>query len=166
MGLKEPFKKSFTEKIKKKGFLFSSDAFIALMLFVVVLLGVYSYIVISNNMQQQYYFSDDLLEIFNHVTVSELDDEKYGFLGGYGVDLTIAEVIVQNEDDADLIIEGLTSGLISSQYGTGLYVGKTEVYNNMDNVSSSVSREKLVKDGEFFNITRLEIGIKGTNYTG
>jgi len=148
----------------KKGFFFSSDAFIALMLFVVVLLGIYSYMVTSNNMQQQYYFSEDLMEVFSNVRAMDLPEEKQLILEegltNYNQSSTISELIVQNPDEAGIIIEELTNGLISWQYGIGLFSDEEEVYNDLENVTSSVSRTKLVKNESIFNELRLEIGVK------
>ena len=168
MGIKEPFKKAFTEKIKKKGLFFSSDAFIALMLFVIVLLGVYSYVVVSSNMQQQYYLSEDLLEVFANVKASDLTDEKQAILQllpVYNADSTISELIVQNPNEVSEIINGLTYGLVSWQYGVGLFIDGDEVHNDLEGVTSSVSRTILVKgldeSSNFeFKELRLEIGIK------
>jgi len=159
MGINKPFRKAFTEN--KKGLFFASDAFIALMLFIIILLGVYSYVIVSNNMQQQYYFSEDLLDVFSNIKLNELDSGKYLFIIGFSEELTIAEVIVQNPTLVEDIIQELTGGLINQQYGVGVYIDGDLVYTDLEDVRSSVSRTKLIKNSEGgFSELTLEVGVK------
>lgn len=149
----------------KKGFFFSTDGFVALMLFIIVLLGIYSYIIISSSMQQQYYFSEDLLDVFANVNVSELE-ENYPALGIYDGKMTLLEAIVSDTENSGEIIEELSSGLINEQYKIALYVDGYKVFSNLANITSLVARERLVNNNnENFNITRLEVGLRGANYT-
>ncbi|MBL7147841.1 MAG: hypothetical protein ISS82_03380 [Nanoarchaeota archaeon] len=148
----------------KKGLFFSSDAFIALMLFVVVLVSIYSYIIISSGMQQQYYFSEDLLDVFSEVTVGELSIADYPSLEYFienNPDLTILESIVLNtyDNNGDIINESI-DGLISEQYGIAFYIDDDEaIINELEGSGSLVSRERLVNNNGEFSIVRLEIGL-------
>ena len=61
----------------KKGFFFSIDSILALMLFGIVLTGIYSFFLTTHSIDQQFYFSEDILNRFSSTKVSELDLTKY-----------------------------------------------------------------------------------------
>jgi hypothetical protein len=61
------------ERMKKKGFIFSMDAFFAIALFVLVTVGVYAYFINFYSLQQQWYMSEDLMNTFSRTKIEELD---------------------------------------------------------------------------------------------
>ena len=61
----------------KKGFFFSLDSILALILFGVVLAGIYSFFLVTHSIDQQFYLSEDILNRFSTVNVGELDLTKY-----------------------------------------------------------------------------------------
>ena len=85
----------------KKGFFFSLDAFMALSLFVLILISMYLFFINSSDLNQQYYFSEDLFDVFSNIKLEELELVKYPqiimlSLGG-GINnsnLSLSEIIV------------------------------------------------------------------------
>ena len=56
----------------KKGFIFSFDSFLALIIFTLFTLLIYLFFVFSSPTTQQYYFSEDMLNVLQNVKISEL----------------------------------------------------------------------------------------------
>ena len=63
--------------MKKNGFFFSMDAFLALILFGTFLALIYSYYVGNPKLDQPFYFSEDVLDVFSNVKINELDLNQY-----------------------------------------------------------------------------------------
>ncbi len=56
----------------KKGFIFSFDSFLALIIFTLFTVLIYFFFVFSSPTTQQYYFSEDLINVIDNVKVSEI----------------------------------------------------------------------------------------------
>src|SRR3989344_5185908 len=56
----------------KKGFIFSFDSFLALIIYTLFTVLIYFFFVFSSPTTQQYYFSEDLLNVMDNVKVSEI----------------------------------------------------------------------------------------------
>ena len=113
----------------KKGFFFSLDGFMAITLFILILVSMYLFFINSRSLDQQYYFSEDLFDVFSDVKISELDYSTYGTVFDFIVDrkindtdLTISEQIIdfalaENNEDAAAFIQDLTNGLFDNRFG-------------------------------------------------
>ncbi|MAG47210.1 hypothetical protein CL617_01275 [archaeon] len=64
-------------KESKRGFFFSLDSFMGLILFVLTLAIVYSFFVATHSLQQEFFISEDLLNVFTNVKIDELDLSKH-----------------------------------------------------------------------------------------
>ncbi len=141
----------------KKGFFFSLDSILALILFGVVLSGIYSFFLVTHSIDQQFYFSEDVLNRFSSIKVSELDLTKYPEIQRMvseetikDLDNTLIEQIVvfrENEGEsspsAQLFVEDITKNLIPEQYGFSVDVNG-EIFSKSKEVTTLVSRERLV----------------------
>src|SRR3989344_1100271 len=110
----------------KKGFFFSLDSILALILFGVVLAGIYSFFLVTHSIDQQFYLSEDILNRFSTVNVGELDLTKYPEIQKMvaeetikDMEVTLIEQIVifrENEGEespsANLFIRDLTDSFI------------------------------------------------------
>jgi uncharacterized ion transporter superfamily protein YfcC len=116
----------------KKGFFFSIDAFFALILFVLIIMAIYTFFINVGSLRQQYYFSEDLFNVMNNVKIRELDETSYTEmvnLAELNDNMTIMEQIVTYQlndscveciDDAKLLAGMIIGGLIDKQYGASL----------------------------------------------
>lgn len=62
----------------KKGFIFSFDSFLALIIFTLFTLLIYLFFVFSSPATQQYYFSEDMLNVMQNVKISEIQSSYPG----------------------------------------------------------------------------------------
>ncbi|MBS3153584.1 hypothetical protein J4426_03415 [Candidatus Woesearchaeota archaeon] len=141
----------------KKGFFFSLDSILALILFGVVLAGIYSFFLVTHSIDQQFYLSEDILNRFSTVNVGELDLTKYPEIQKMvaeetikDMEVTLIEQIVifrENEGEespsANLFIRDLTDSLIPAQYGFAVDVNG-ELFTRSKEVTTLISRERLV----------------------
>ncbi|MBS3156109.1 hypothetical protein J4413_02650 [Candidatus Woesearchaeota archaeon] len=141
----------------KKGFFFSLDSILALILFGTVLAGIYSFFLVTHSVDQQFYFSEDILNRLSTVKVSELDLTKYPEIQRMvsqavikNTDNTLIEQIVifrENEGEssssAELFVEDITNNLIPEQYGFSVDVNG-EIFKKTKEINTLVSRERLV----------------------
>lgn len=141
----------------KTGFFFSLDSIVALILFGIILAGIYSFFLATHSIDQQFYFSEDILNRFSSIKISELDLTKYPEIQrmvGDGsitnLENTLVEQIVifreierENSPSANLFVEDITEGLIPEQYGFSVDVNG-EIFKKSKEVSTLVSRERLV----------------------
>lgn len=85
----------------KKGFFFSLDSFMGLILFILTLTLVYSFFIASHSLQQEFFISEDFLNVFTNVRVGDLDNIRYT-----GINCLIGQNKI---DDTNLsIIEGIS----------------------------------------------------------
>lgn len=61
----------------KKGFIFSFDSFLALVLFTLFTILIYLFFVFSTPVTQQYYFSEDIINVLSTTKISELNLLEY-----------------------------------------------------------------------------------------
>ncbi|HLC63012.1 MAG TPA: hypothetical protein VJJ21_01715 [Candidatus Nanoarchaeia archaeon] len=146
--------------MKKNGFFFSMDAFLALILFGTFLALIYSYYVGNPKLDQPFYFSEDVLDVFSNVKINELDLNQYPEITKLinnniitNQDKTIFEVLIElnNKDPPDVdnsrvMVEEIVSGIIPAQYGFSLEFNKNPVYNNdpSKQVTNAIARQRLI----------------------
>ena len=155
--------------IKKKGFFFSTDAFLAILIFTLVLVSIYGYFIGTQELRQQYYFSEDLFDIFINTNIEEIEEtESYEtFLENMEIDypehiglidkkLTIMEQLItinnnvtQDDPAGDTIARELTSALIStffedSRYGFNFNVNEWAYLEDEGNPNAIVARQRFV----------------------
>lgn len=138
------------ERIRKKGFVFSMDAFFAIVLFLVITLGIYSYFISFYSLQQQWYMSEDLMDVLLNTKIGELDltsglypnIEELSNSGVISKELSIAdqinELVKNNQvDEAKRIAEDLVNPLRGSRFGVTISIEdmvdpdkKSEVYTS------------------------------------
>ena len=133
----------------KKGFIFSTDAFLAIILFVLIIFLVYTFSISLSGLNQQYFFSDDLLTVLSNVKISELDLNNYDKINGLAIedkDVTLAEQIVTFYQKGDTNgINNIVSdvlGKLNKDVKSAIYIGETSVYgstpSDIDNIISRI----------------------------
>jgi len=139
----------------KKGFFFSLDGFMAITLFILILVSMYLFFINSRSLDQQYYFSEDLFDVFSDVKISELDYSTYGTVFDFIVDrkindtdLTISEQIIdfalaENNDDAAALIQDITNGLFDNRFGVAFEL-QDEIYSTASERNALVARRRLL----------------------
>jgi len=139
----------------KKGFFFSMDAFFAIMIFTMVLVSVYGYFVSTNELRQQYYFSEDLLDLFTKIKMSEMNEvdthpdlsrlKQWDLIND---DLTVTDQVIYLKNKgysnySEWIVNNLTSGLLSERYGLSFDI-QGLIYERENEVNALVSRQRFV----------------------
>ena len=116
-------------RLFRKGFFFSMDAFFAILIFTVALVSIYGYFINAQELRQQYFYSEDMLDIFSNVRMGEImEGGSYSDLNRLNTwnlineDLTIMEQIIsfknQGYDNySQWIVNNLTSDLLGDRYG-------------------------------------------------
>ena len=64
----------------RKGFFFSMDSFMALSMFVIILVSMYVFFISVKSLDQQYYISEDLFDVFSEVEINELEYSNYPYV--------------------------------------------------------------------------------------
>jgi len=140
----------------KKGFIFSMDAFLAIILFVFVLFLIYSFSVQNTNINQEYLISNDLLNIFSEVRISELNMTNYTNINSLiskGIinetNITISQQIIRfnlSNDQLNLkiFIDDIINKTNLENLKMALYLGDIKVYGDNPNKESILSRRKIV----------------------
>lgn len=131
------------------------DAFFAIMIFTMVLVSVYGYFVSTNELRQQYYFSEDLLDLFTKIKMSELNEvdthpdlsrlKQWGLIND---DLTVTDQVIYLKNKgysnySEWIVNNLTSGLLSERYGLSFDI-QGLIYERENEVNALVSRQRFV----------------------
>lgn len=138
----------------KKGFIFSTDAFLAIVLFVLIIFLVYTFSVSLSGLNQQYFFSDDLLTVLSTVKINELDLEKYDKINSLipdkikDTDVTLAEQIVtfyqDNDKDSNEKIISDVLDKLNKDIKSAIYIEQTSVYGNApSDIDNIISRLRL-----------------------
>lgn len=150
--------------MEKRGFFFSLDSFLAIILFTVVLVMIYIFFIQFSPLQQQYYFSEDLLTVFSNVEIQDLDINidnpelsKYPRISDLVANKKINDTTVTLleqiatfyiEDDIDsatVMVDDLSTDLFKEQYGVALDIGGEEVYSQQtEDVVSLLARQRLI----------------------
>ncbi|HLC57804.1 MAG TPA: hypothetical protein VJH95_04485 [Candidatus Nanoarchaeia archaeon] len=144
----------------KKGFFFSLDGFFALILFGLFLSMMYSFYLSSPRMEQPFYFSEDVLDVFSNVKLSELELAKYPEITGLitagkinNREKTVFEVLVElnsqgtpeSKKSAETVIRELTFGVVPEQYGFGVDFSGVNVYKSQEKeIINAIARQRLV----------------------
>jgi len=125
----------------KKGFIFSFDSFLALIMFTLFTLLIYIFFIFAIPTTQQYYFAEDLINVLNGVKISELDLSAYSTINTMINDkritdtsLTILQQIITfkeegDDDSACEVFEDIAKAKIkpSASYGIGLNLGSSNI---------------------------------------
>ena len=61
----------------KRGFIFSFDSFLALVMFALFLILIFLFYIFTSPTTQQYFFSEDMLNVLSNVKINELDINSY-----------------------------------------------------------------------------------------
>ena len=143
--------------MKKRGFFFSMDAFLALLLFAVVLSLIYSFFISVPRLDQPFYFSEDVLDVFSKVKIKDLDLNQYPGIESMvndgtisNTDKTLFEILAElqlsgNGAGSQSLIEDILICIIPDQYGFGIDFGDTEIYTKDDReIISLIARQRLV----------------------
>jgi len=150
--------------MKKRGFIFSLDSFFAIILFVVVLVTIYTFFIRFSPSEQQYYISEDLLNLYSNIKIEDLDLNKYPNINSLiennklnDTSISIVEIVstlkinseVYNDIDyitsAESIITDLSQGLFTEEYDFSLYLGNTKVYGEEPlDIVNLLARQRLV----------------------
>ena len=145
--------------VNKKGFFFSFDAFLALTIFVLILISIYGYFIGAIPLKQQYYLAEDLFSIFSNVKISELNLGSYPNIDQLITDGKITDTnntimkqvleFKENEmiDDARTFLRDLTDDLVPRQFGFGFTLDIDELLASEENANALVSRIKYISSG-------------------
>ena len=116
----------------KKGFIFSFDSFLALVLFTLFTILIYLFFVFSTPVTQQYYFSEDIINVLSTTKISDLNLAEYPDIelmvnDGRITDTssTIIEQILtfelnDNREDACGLFGNVTENLVPAGYKVGI----------------------------------------------
>ena len=140
----------------KKAFIFSMDAFLAIILFIFVIFIIYTFSLQFTNLNQQYFFSEDLLTDLSNVKINDLDLNNYPGINQLitsgkinNTDISLVEQIVTfklNNDDgaSNIIISNILSKIGSEKFKSAIYIGSYGVYGNgPENSANIISRTRL-----------------------
>jgi len=120
--------------MQKRGFIFSYDSFLALIMFVLITLLIYFFFIYSVPTTQQYFFSEDLVNVLGSVKISELQ-ENYPEVNEMiadgrikNTDSTVIEqmstfVLENNCDDARYLFNAVKRNLLPEQYEASFGIG-------------------------------------------
>jgi len=146
--------------VKRKGFFFSMDAFLAIVIFSLILISIYGYFVGVSPLKQQYYLAEDLLTTLSNVKINELDLEEYPNIQNLkdnnlitNEDLTIIEQIIEFKefnmiDEAETLLNDITDNLIPTQFGFSFTLDIEEIIEGAEeDASALVSRRRFVTGG-------------------
>jgi hypothetical protein len=120
----------------KKAFIFSMDAFLAIVLFVLIIFLIYTFSISLSGLNQQYFFSDDILTALSEVKISELDPNNYKEIDALKIkdpDATIVEQIVTFQQNAKMSAYGVTVindiiSKINKNMNTAIYISDSLIY--------------------------------------
>lgn len=142
----------------KKGFIFSTDAFFAIILFILVVFLIYSSSVSYPGLSQQYFFSDDLLISISEVKISELNPANYNKINDMiangkieDVNIPVIEQIIIFQQNGDTqsamdLTNDIISKITSQSLKTAVYVGDNPPIYGQDpsaDVNNILTRTRL-----------------------
>ena len=139
----------------KKGFIFSFDSFLALIIFTLFTLLIYLFFVFSSPATQQYYFSEDMLNVLQNVKISELQD-SYPEINQMVIDgrirdpeINILEQMLTFEldnkrDDACILFDETTNNLLPESYKISFDLSTTTICGEqIADAVNLISRNRL-----------------------
>ena len=140
----------------KKGFIFSFDSFLALIIFTLFTMLIYIFFIFSSPTTQQYYFSEDILNTLNSVKISDLDLNYYPNIqtmvtdgGIQDTSSTILEQMLSFElqdksDDACTVFTDVTKNLLPEGYKIGFDLTSGDICGEViDQTINLISRNRI-----------------------
>ena len=140
----------------KKGFIFSFDSFLALIIFTLFTILIYIFFIFSSPTTQQYYFSEDILNTLNSVKISDLDLNYYPNIqtmvtdgGIQDTSSTILEQMLSFElqdksDDACTVFTDVTKNLLPEGYKIGFDLTSGDICGEViDQTINLISRNRI-----------------------
>ncbi len=140
----------------KKGFIFSFDSFLALIIFTLFTILIYIFFIFSSPTTQQYYFSEDILNTLNSVKISDLDLNYYPNIqtmvtdgGIHDTSSTILEQMLSFElqdksDDACTVFTDVTKNLLPEGYKIGFDLTSGDICGEViDQTINLISRNRI-----------------------
>lgn len=130
----------------KKGYFFTLDAILALLLFTTVVILIHIFYINSPPLSQLYFLSSDTIDVLSYTQMSELDSNKYPFMtdptyqNHIKDDLTILEQLrvfkKAGVSDQDIILaeDQLLSNLYPGQYDFNIRLDSTDPATTTSNV--------------------------------
>ena len=139
----------------KKGFIFSFDSFLALIIFTLFTLLIYLFFVFSSPTTQQYYFSEDMLNVLQNVKISELQS-SYPQINQMVFDgkikdpeISILEQILTFElenkrEDACILFNEVINNLLPKNYKVSFDLSTTTICGEqIRDATNLISRNRL-----------------------
>ena len=150
----------------KRGFIFSIDAFLAILLFVFVIILIYSFSISFFSLNQQYFFSEDILTTLSETKLNELDLSYYPQISNLisqgkinNTDVKIVEQIIffqlnddpadpQNKDNTLELIDDLIVNVKNQNINIGVFSGALNIYStnpsiNPDDINNLIARTRI-----------------------
>ena len=144
----------------KKGFIFSMDAFLAIIIFTFVIFFIYAFSISFPGLNQQYFFSEDLLNTIAEVKIDELNLASYPEINKLildkkinNTDVALVEQIVtfrlnNDKESAEIIINDILNDKILSttneKLKTSISISDIKIYGqNPLNVDNLLTRTRL-----------------------
>ena len=155
----------------KKGFIFSIDAFLAILLFVFVVALIYSFSVAFFSLNQQYFYSEDILTTFSEIRLNELDLNYYPQISNLinegkinNTDVKVVEQIIafqlnddpgdpENVDNTLELISDIMNNVVNQNINIGIFAGDLNIYNTNPSVDPNDINNLIAR-------TRIEVGKK------
>lgn len=140
----------------KKGFIFSFDSFLALIIFTLFTILIYFFFVFSSPTTQQYYFAEDILNVLSTVRINELNLNNYDIISsmisdGKIVDtsLTLFEQILdfqiqgKNQEACDLYRD-ITDKVLPTGYETNIDLTEESICGENPTGGNLISRNRIL----------------------
>lgn len=142
----------------KKGFIFSMDAFFAIILFTFVLFLIYIFSISFFSLNQQYFYSEDILTTFSEVKLNELDLNNYqdinDMISSGKINTTESTIIEQitdfylldppDEVNGNSFINDVLSKIDDPKLKKAIFIGESKIFGeNIEGVESLLSRSRL-----------------------
>ena len=136
----------------KKGFIFSFDSFLALIMFTLFTILIYLFFIFYSPTLQQYYFAEDMLNVLDNVKINELDLSYYPLINNMINDGTIKDpsasiieqiIILESENKrsaACLIFKDISEKALPSSYKTGLDLTTVNICGEERKATNIISR--------------------------
>ncbi len=123
----------------KKGYLFTTDSLIAVLLFITVMFALPVLYLDKKESTNLNYYATDMIKVLSTLTIDEADNDYVDYLiEDYNVSAsnqTILEEVgrlwvLGYEEQATLLVKNITYGLVPENTGLGVYIEGSEVYSN------------------------------------
>ena len=153
------------DNIMKRAFIFSLDAFLAIILFIFIIFLIYTSSISFFGLNQQYFFTDDLLNTLSNVKINELDLGNYPQISAQvfdkkinNTDTVLIEQIVtfklnddpldgSNKDNAKMFVDSIIIKIRDEKLKSAISIGDALPFygDELDaNVNNILARSRLV----------------------